>query len=61
MTEDFFSLVLIAGYLVLFFIVAGLTLRWMADILDARATKRRRMAKSAPEDGSGLLAKDNSQ
>ncbi len=52
---------LIALALVVFFLIATALLRWMADILVARATKRRRMAKSAPEDGSGLLAKDNSQ
>lgn len=70
MIEDFSSSVFIAGYLLLFFIVAWLALRRMVDILVARAKKRRRMAEPethgddggrpydtpAPEDGSGLLA-----
>ena len=35
----------IALALVVFFLIATALLRWMADILVARAAKRRRMAK----------------
>jgi hypothetical protein len=53
--NDFFIFVMV--------LVGGLTaaaalLVWMVNILIVRAVKRRRMAKSAPEAGSGLLAGD---
>ena len=53
--------ILILVFVLLFLAVAYLVLCWVGDIHVARATKRRRVAKSAPEDGSGLLAKSNSQ